>query len=165
MHYHTNTREDDFGGTPENMARFPLQVIRAMGEAVGFERVGLRLSPGAYLNQIMGDERDAAVFRYLLETINQYPLAYVHTGNFNDAQVFPELGNLNMTSFMRQHYKGHLIACGSYTFESAQDGINNNLFDLVAMGRPFIANPDLIDLFKHHLTLKKYDVSMLTTLF
>ncbi len=165
LHYHTNLRTDDYGGSAENMSRFPLEVVRAVGEAVGFERVGLRLSPGGYLNEIVGDERDAAVFAQLIDALNQLPLAYLHTGNFNDAQVFPELQDRNMTAFLRSLYKGKLIACGSYQFSQAQEGIAKNLFDLVAIGRPFIANPDLIELLKTGQPLKTYDVSMLNTLF
>lgn len=164
LHYHTNLRTDDYGGSIENMARFPLAVVRAVGEAIGFERVGLRLSPGGYLNEIVGDARDADVFGYLIDALNQLPLAYLHTGNFNDAQVFPELHQQNMTAFLRSLYHGKLIACGSYSFAEAQAGVDKNLFDLVAFGRPFIANPDLIERLRTGQELKPYDVSMLNTL-
>lgn len=165
LHYHTNLRTDEYGGSAENMSRFPLEVVRAIGEAIGFERVGLRLSPGGYLNEIVGDMRDAAVFEYLIDALNQLPLAYLHTGNFNDAQVFPELHQQNMTAFLRSCYKGKLIACGSYSFAQAQEGVDKHQFDLVALGRPFIANPDLIELLRTGQTLKPYDVSMLNTLY
>lgn len=105
LHHHTNLREDEYGGSVENRARFALEVVKACGEAIGYERVGLRLSPGAYLNEIVGDTRDAEVFAYLLTQLNQYPLAYVHTGNFNDAQQFKELNNKTMSDFMREHYR------------------------------------------------------------
>lgn len=165
LHYNTNHRQDEYGGTPANMVRFALEVVKACGQAIGFERVGLRLSPGGYLNQIIGDERDAAVFRLLLETMNQLPLAYVHTGNFNDTNRFKELEDQTMTAFMRKYYHGTLIAAGSYTFETAQQGIQQNEFDLVAIGRPFIANPDLIERLKENASLNAYDVSMLNTLY
>lgn len=165
LHYNTNLRTDEYGGTPENMMRFALEVVKACGEAIGFERVGLRLSPGAYLNQIVGDERDGLVFRYLLEQLNQFPLAYVHTGNFNDANRFKELNDLTMTEFMRKFYRGTLMAAGSYTLERAQEAITNAEFDLVALGRPFIANPDLIKKMQSQSSLTAYDVSMLNRLY
>jgi N-ethylmaleimide reductase len=165
LHYHTNQREDYYGGSPENMARFVLDVVNACGQLIGYERVGIRLSPGAYLHEMRGEKRDAVVFQYLLEELNKIQVAYVHTGNFNDTDTFDELNNLTMSEFMREHYRGHLIACGSYTFESALNGIEKNQFDLVAFGRPFIANPDLINRFINNKEINLYDSSMLNTLF
>lgn len=101
LHYHTNHRTDSYGGAPENMARFALEVVKACGELIGYERVGIRLSPGAYMNEIIGDNRDALVFKYLLEQLNPLSIAYVHTGNFNDKSTFAELNNQTMTHFIR----------------------------------------------------------------
>lgn len=165
LHYHTNHRTDVYGETPENMARFALEVINACGEAIGFSKIGVRLSPGGYLNQIVGDVRDGKVFQYLLEQLNQYPIAYVHTGNFNDKTQFPELNNLTMTGFMRKHYKGTLIASGSYSFDEAEQQIQRSEFDLIAIGRPFIANHDLINRLQNKLAIEPYHESMLTTLY
>ncbi|VVC75698.1 N-ethylmaleimide reductase [Aquicella siphonis] len=165
LHHDTNKRTDEYGGTPENMSRLALEVLHACGNAIGYERVGMRLSPGAYLNEISGNLRDGLVFRHLLKQLNRIPMAYVHTGNFDDARKFPELDNMTMTSFIRTHYQGTLIACGGYTFASAELGISNNDFDLVAMGRPFIANPDLVQRLRTQLPLKPYDAAMLNTLY
>jgi 2,4-dienoyl-CoA reductase-like NADH-dependent reductase (Old Yellow Enzyme family) len=124
----------------------------------------LRISPGAYLNEIVGDKRDGTVFQYLLEKLNQLPIAYVHTGSFNDAQTYEELHNMTMSAFIRSHYNGTVIACGSYSFERAENAIANQAFDLVAIGRPFIANPDLIKRLQAHQELTSYDSQMLNTL-
>ncbi|MBY0545402.1 MAG: alkene reductase [Gammaproteobacteria bacterium] len=164
LHHHTNLREDNYGKTPENMARFALEVVKACGGAIGYDRVGLRLSPGAYLNEIKMDTRDNAVFRYLLSQLNNLAIAYVHTGNFDDSVVFPELDMLGMTDFMRQYYHGTLIGCGSYTLDTALDHILTKRFDLIAIGRAFLANPDLIQKYKHQTNLAIYDNSMLATL-
>lgn len=165
LHYHTNHRTDRYGGTPENMARFAIEVIKACGDAIGFEKVGIRLSPGAYLNEIIGDEQDGLVFTYLLEQLNHYPIAYVHTGNFDDSKKFSELNNMTMTAFIRTHYKGNVIACGGYTLDKAETGIKENHFDLVAIGKPFIANPNYIDLVQNNQPIRHYEVSMLNTLY
>jgi N-ethylmaleimide reductase len=164
LHFHTNHRTDEYGGTPENMSRFALEVVKACGEAIGFERVGLRLSPGAYLHEIESDLRDGVVFEYLLEKLNAFPIAYVHTGNFDDTRVFPELNQQTMTDFIRQHYRGVVVACGSYTVEKAQQGLARGDFDLVAMGRPFIANHNFIEKIQLGLELKNYEVGMLNSL-
>lgn len=165
LHYDTNKRKDNYGGNPENMSRFALEVIQASAAMIGYERLAIRLSPVGYLNEIKTDQRDALVFQYLLEQLNQYPIAYIHTGNFNDLQKYPELNNMTMTAFIRSHYKGSVIGCGSYSTEKATKAIENNEFDLIAFGRPFIANPDLINLIRNEGNLKPYDPTMLTTLY
>jgi len=164
LHYSTNLREDEYGRTPGNMTRFPLAIVKACGEAIGYDKVGIRLSPGAYLNQIVGDKRDANVFAYLLQELSHLPILYVHTGNFDDKQTFAELENLTMTQFIRQYYTGTVIAAGSYTFDEARKKITANEFNLIAIGRPFIANPDLIARYQQGMPIKSYDVSMLQDL-
>jgi N-ethylmaleimide reductase len=165
LHYDTNKRIDEYGGNSENMARFAIDIVKACGEAIGYERVGIRLSPAAYLNEITQDRRDADVFAYLLSQLNYLPIAYVHTGNFNDAVIYAELNNMTMSGFIRTHYKGFVIGCGSYTFEAAEHAVSSGEFDLIALGRPFIANPDLVSMLHAKEELRPYDVSLLQTLY
>lgn len=165
LHFDTNHRTDEFGLTPENMSRFPLAVINACGKAIGYEKIGIRLSPGAYLNQIKGDMRDADVFSYLLSQLNTQAIAYVHTGNFDDSSTFKELHNLTMTAFIRSHYHGTIIASGNYNLKKAATCISKNEFDLVSIGKPFIANPDLIQKLRDGNSLISYDNEMLKKLF
>jgi len=165
LHYHTNQRTDKYGTSPENMARFALEVVKACGERIGYQRVGIRLSPGGYLNEIIGDPRDAEVFAYLLEQLNQLPIAYVHTGNFDDTVKFPELGDKTMTQFIRQHYHGTLIACGGYNPAEVATNLSESDYDLVAIGRPFIANPDLIEKLQKNESIRSYEANMLETLY
>lgn len=164
LHYDTNHRHDEYGGNAENMARFPLAVVKACGQLIGFERVGIRLSPGGYLHDIKSDPRDKAVFEYLLTQFNPLHLAYVHTGNFHDDVRYPSLDNETMTAFLRKSYQGTLIACGGYDIESASDAISHHQFDLIAFGKPFIANSDLLIKIKNRTPLVPYDVAMLATL-
>ncbi|KTD65983.1 alkene reductase [Legionella spiritensis] len=165
LHYDTNHRHDEYGASSQNMARFALEVVAACCEEIGSNRVGIRLSPGAYLNQITGDRRDADVFQFLLTQLNETGLAYVHTGNFNDALTFKELADKTMTAFIREYYRGVVIASGSYDLKQAGQGIKNHQFDLIAMGRPFIANPDLITRIKNQSELIPYQPGMLETLY
>jgi N-ethylmaleimide reductase len=164
LHHHTNIRSDHYGGTPENMTRFALDIVKAVGDAIGYQRVGLRISPGGYMNEITTDTRDALVFAYLMQQLNTLDIAYLHTGNFDDKVIYPELENLNMTRFIRKHYTGKVIACGAYSVDEARAGFAAKDFDLIAYGRPFIANPDLITKISHALPVKEYDVSMLEQL-
>jgi N-ethylmaleimide reductase len=165
LHYDTNQRNDSYGQTPENMTRFALEVVKAVADAIGYQKTGLRISPGAYLNQIKGDIRDEAVFKYLLEELSSFPIAYVHTGNFDDKIKFPELSHKTMTEFIRMHYQGTVIASGGYQFSEAAHEIEANHFDLIALGRPFIANPDLIDRLQYHKEIAAYNEQMLHTLY
>ncbi len=104
------------------------------------------------------------MFAFLLAELNSLPIAYIHTGNFDDSVRFSELNNLTMTEFIRAHYNGNLIACGGYSLEQAAEEIAANKFDLIAMGRPLIANPDLITKFRNGDQLVAYNAEMLSTL-
>ena len=162
LHWQSNRRTDKYGSTPENMTLFALQVVDSVINAIGADRVGIRLSPAAYLH-IDHHQDDIQVFRYLLPQLEQRGLAYLHTGMFDDSLRFDDLGG-NVTSFLRKHYKGSIIASGSYSAKDAVKSISKDLFNLIAFGRSFIANPDLIHKIKSGEELVKYDESMLTTL-
>ena len=162
LHHHTNRRTDAYGGSPERMARFALEVVDAVIGKIGHERVGLRLSPGAYVN-MKPDPDDGDVFRALLAQLNSRRIAYLHTGIFDDGMSFDYLCG-SVSSFLRRNYRGTLIGNGSYTPETAAAAIADGSFDLVAIGRPFIANPDLITRIHQGDPLLPYDQSMLPTL-
>ena len=105
------------------------------------------------------------MFNYLFEQLNQRPIAYLHTGNFDHTKLFEECDGLSMTHFMRRFYQGTLVATGGYDVTSAGDGVSQHQFDLAAFGRPFIANPDLIARLRDGLPLVQYDAGMLATLY
>lgn len=165
LHYDTNHRSDQYGGSKENMARFAIEVVNACGKQIGYDKVGIRLTPGTYLNQIKGDDRDADVFAYLLEQLNQLPIAYVHTGNVEDTTRYKELNNATMTEFLREHYNGTLIASGNYNISDATLGVMQKKFDLVSIGRPFLANPDLIEKITEQKPFINFEPQMLETLY
>lgn len=164
LHHSTNLRTDEYGKTPENMVRFAIEAVQACGNEIGFERVAIRLSPAAYLNEIEENPEDQSVFIALLKELNKLAIAYVHNGNFDDKKHFESLNNQTMSEFLRKHYDGVLVACGGYTAEEAEEKMRNGAFDCVAIGRPFIANPDLIQKLNHHEKLCEYDASMLKDL-
>ncbi len=163
LHYASNHRDDEFGGTPENMVRFPLAVIDAVIDAVGADRVGLRLSPGAYAH-MSEDKRDKAVFELLLSELEKRDLAYLHVGIFDDSMTFESLDGLQSSVFLRQNYKGNFIGCGSYTAAQADASIASGAHDMVAIGRPLIANPDYVSRVQQGEALVDYDADMLNTL-
>jgi 2,4-dienoyl-CoA reductase-like NADH-dependent reductase (Old Yellow Enzyme family) len=162
LHYSSNDREDEFGGTPENMARFPLAVVDAISQQIGADRTALRVSPGAYFN-IEGDERDRQVFDYLLAELEQRELAFLHIGIFDDSMEFDYLGG-TASSYVRKQYSKTLVGVGSYSAETGSEAINDNKFDLLAIGRPLIANPDYVEKVKKGQTLVDYSDEMLAEL-
>ncbi|ODB36498.1 alkene reductase [Pseudoalteromonas sp. BMB] len=162
LHHAANQRTDEYGQTPENMSRFALEVTDAVADRIGADRVGLRVSPGAYFN-MDGDQRDRAVFDFLISALNSRNLAYLHVGIFDDAMEFEYLGG-SASAYLRSIYKGTLVGVGSYTAASGAEAIQNQQFDLLAIGRPFIANPDYVEKVKAGQAVKEYDESMLATL-
>jgi len=164
LHYHTNRRTDEYGGSPEKNARFALEVVDAVIKRIGKERVGIRLSPGVHAN-LESHPDDVPVFKYLLPQLQHRDLVYIHTGIFDDGMTFDYLGGIGSTEFLRQHYQGTLMGCGNYTVETAANAIQQKKFDLVAIGRPLIANPDFMSKVKRGEPLKPFEETMLTTLY
>ncbi|QYJ79772.1 alkene reductase [Shewanella acanthi] len=162
LHHDSNRRTDEYGGSPANMSRFALEVVDAVVERIGRDRTGIRLSPGAYFN-MAADSRDRAVFDYLLPELEKRSLAFVHVGIFDDGMEFDYLGG-RASSYMRAHYSKTLVGVGSYTAQSASEAIAADKFDLIAIGRPFIANPDYVAKVRSGAELVDYSDEMLATL-
>ncbi|EGR2530188.1 alkene reductase [Vibrio cholerae] len=163
LHFDSNQRSDEYGETPANMARFALEVVDAVIARIGAERTSLRVSPGAYFN-IKADPRDREVFDYLLPELEKRNLAYLHEGMFDDSVTFDFLGG-RVSTYLRHHYSKTLMGVGGFSAETGATAIENNEFDLLAIGRPFIANPDYIARVQKGEELKAYQDSMLTELY
>lgn len=162
LHFDSNKRSDKYGETPENMARFALEVVDKIIEKIGADLTSIRLSPGAYFN-MAGDVKDRANFDYLLAELDKRNLAYVHVGIFDDAMDFDYLDG-NAVDYMRKHYQGTLVGVGGFTAETASQALDKKRFDLVAIGRPFIANPDYVSKVKSAQPLTEYNDAMLMEL-
>jgi len=148
----SNKRQDKYGGSVENRARFLFEVLDAVCDVCGSDKVGVRLSPLNGFNS-MSDSDPIGLSNYLAERLNQYNLAYLHLMRADFLQQ--QTGDV-MTS-VRQNYHGTLIANMGYTAEEAEAGIKANLFDAVAFGVPFLANPDLPERFKTNAPLNDAD--------
>ncbi|KDM93113.1 alkene reductase [Photobacterium galatheae] len=162
LHYSSNVRDDAFGGTPENMARFPLAVVDVIVDAIGEDRTALRLSPGAYFN-MAPDVRDREVFDYLLAELEKRALAYLHVGIFDDGMTFDTLGG-TASEYMRARYSQTLVGVGGFTPETGSQAVADGKFDLLAIGRPLIANPDYVAKVKAGEALTEYSETMLAEL-
>ncbi len=162
LHHDTNKRSDEYGATPENMVRFPLAVLDAIINKIGNDRTGLRISPAAYFN-VAGDHKDRAVFDHLLPELEKRNLAYLHIGIFDDSVEYDYLGG-SASSYVRANYGKTLVGVGSYNAQTASSAINADKFDLIAIGRPFIANPDYVAKVQKNEALVEYSDEMLLSL-
>lgn len=162
LHHDSNKRTDEYGGTPENMSRFALEVTDAIAARIGWEKTALRISPGAYFN-MQGDARDRQVFDYLLSELQNRALAYLHIGIFDDSMEFDYLGG-RASAYVRQRYNKTLVGVGGFSAQGAAQAIADDKFDLIAIGRPFIANPDYVAKVRKQENLVEYSDDMLATL-
>ena len=137
----SNQRKDDFGGSIANRARFPLMVAQAVCDVWGADRVGLRVSPVGTFND-MSDEDPDATFGYFAEELNALGLIYLHVSEPGQSDFKRGAIQFPAKKF-RSVFKNTLIANGGYTRQAALDVLNAGDADLIAFGRPFIANPDL----------------------
>jgi 2,4-dienoyl-CoA reductase-like NADH-dependent reductase (Old Yellow Enzyme family) len=156
---HTNLRDDDWGGDAARRARFTIEATRRVVAEAGPGRVGLRLSPAAYFSEIRRTDGDEDALQIVLEHVAEMAIAYVHTGIVDD-KTYPYLGGTS-TEWLRRHWPGTLIGNGAYTPQTAADSIRDNRCDLMAFGRLFLANPDLVARLKSGTQLAEYSRAVL----
>jgi len=156
----TNKRDDKFGGTTKKRYKFALEIIDEISAAIGKDRTAIRLSPQAYvhLEYTKGDEK---TYKKLLKKLNKRNICYVHLGAFSDDYEFDYLGGRKASEFIRKFYKGNFVTCGNYSADTAADSIEQKKADLVAIGRPLIANPDWVEKIKTNTEIIEYDAKML----
>ncbi|RJF95971.1 alkene reductase [Noviherbaspirillum saxi] len=152
----SNLRTDEYGGSIENRARFVLEVVDAAIAEMGADRVGVRLSPHFIAHDIADEEADASTL-YLAKEFTRRGIAYLHIAE-PDWVGGPELSD-EFRRQIRANFNGLLIFCGGYTAAEADALIANKIGDAVAFGRPFLANPDLVERFRHGAGLNKPDQS------
>lgn len=147
-----NTRTDGYGGqSPQTRTRLLLEVVDAAIEELGAGKVGVRVSPFGRFNSMPSDPHVEETLLYLCDELNRRGVAYLHLVY----QLMPS-GNVDVTEFngshlndslmvkVRAQFRGTLIWCGGFTKDSAQAALNTGWVDLIAFGRPFIGNPDLV---------------------
>lgn len=136
-----NTRTDQYGGSLENRCRFLLEVVEAVGNKIGFDKTGVRISPNGRFNAIPEDPQLEDTFVYLCSELDKMNIAYLH---INDQATFgnPAIPD-GLLPVLRKAFNGNIIVCGGYDAERAQQALQEEIADLVAFGVPYIANPDL----------------------
>ncbi|HEY9679366.1 MAG TPA: alkene reductase [Drouetiella sp.] len=141
----TNKRTDKYGGTVENRSRFLKEIVEAVSTVLPTNRIGVRISPNGAYND-MGSVDNPETFRYVAEMLNKLDVGYLHVVD-GLAFGFHGLTEPMTLADFRPLFKNTLMANCGYTAESADETIGKNLADLVAFGRPFISNPDLVSRF------------------
>ena len=142
----SNQRSDRWGGSLENRIRFAVEVARAAAAAIGAERVGMRISPYGVFNGMAPDAEMDALYLRLIEALNDIGLAYIHVVDHSSMGAPPVSEALKAK--LREAFKGRYILSGGYDAARANADLDAGKGDLVAFGRPFIANPDLVQKLK-----------------
>lgn len=150
----TNIRNDEYGGSIHNRARFVLETVKAVREAVGKGRVGIRLSPYGVFNDMSFYLETDDTYTYLAEELNKIGIAYIHLAD-QSSDGGPEAPRY-LREAIRRKFEGTLILCGGYTKERAEQELQDQQADLIAFGRPFINNPDLVYRLQHNRPLSDY---------
>ncbi len=140
----SNQRTDEYGGSVPNRARFVLEVARAVAAAIGAERTGIRLSPWGAFNDMAPYPEQEETYAYLAEELQKIGLVYVHLVD-HAAMGAPAVPAATV-DLIRQKFTNTLILSGGYTTVAQIDAaLHSGRADLVALGRPFLANPDLVE--------------------
>jgi N-ethylmaleimide reductase len=151
-----NQRKDEYGGSIENRSRFVIEVMQAMVNSIGENKVAIKLSPSIPFNNII-DSNPNALYSYLLEELNKMPLLYVHLMN----AMFPT-DNLpqyprNVIETFGVLTKHVLMANAGYTRETGEQELEKGIAKLVSFGALFLANPDLPKRFEINAELNQPD--------
>ncbi|PLW82763.1 alkene reductase [Kineobactrum sediminis] len=149
----TNQRDDAYGGSVANRARFALEVMDAMVAVAGADRVGMRICPDNRFNDLADDDPQET-FEYLLEQAAARKLAYLHV-------IRMPKGRVDNIALGQRYFPGRLIANESFDLQEAEDAVAAGEVAAVSFGRAFIANPDLAERWRARLPLAEFDIATL----
>ncbi|TGK81752.1 alkene reductase [Leptospira noumeaensis] len=161
LHPSSNQRTDEYGGSIENRIRFVVEVATAVSEAIGKDKTAIRLSPYGAYNDLLPFPETHEEYSLLAEKLNQLGIVYIHLvdhSSMGAPTVEPET-----VANIRKSFKGTLILSGGYDAERAEKDLSSGHADLVAFGKPFLANPDLVTRFQKNISLASFDQTTLYT--
>jgi N-ethylmaleimide reductase len=141
----SNRRNDDYGGSIENRCRLPLEIVEGAVDAIGKERVGIRLSPYGVASDMPHYPEIEKTYRHLGEKLSRLEILYIHIVDHISmgAPAVP----IEVKKDLRQRFQGTIILGGGYTRERAEIELQHGIANLISFGRPFINNPDLVERF------------------
>jgi len=156
----SNCRSDNYGGSIENRGRFLMEVLDAVSQVWGFDKIGARLSPYGTFND-MKDDDPIALFSYVMQELNKRKIAFIDLIEPRSTNAGGSDGNNDnapdVAKIFHKNFDTKLISAGGYLPESAKEAVASGKVDAVAFGRWFISNPDLVERIKTGAALNKYD--------
>jgi N-ethylmaleimide reductase len=148
----SNTRTDEYGGSKENRIRLLIEISKAVANAVGKEKTGIRLSPFISFKD-MNDPEILQTIMLAAKELNKLDVAYIHLceADWDDAPQIP----IDFRTELRSNFKNTIIATGNKTPKEAEKLLQENLVDLIGFGRHFLTNPDYPARVKQNLSLNE----------
>ena len=149
----SNIRQDIYGGSIENRCRFVLEVVAAVAGAIGKGKTAIRLSPYGVAGDMPHYPEINATYKYLAQQFNNMGIAYIHIVD-HSAMGAPKVP-VELKKMMRSNFTNSIILSGGYDKARAVADLQSGLGDLIAFGRPFINNPDLVERLKNNWPLSQ----------
>jgi len=147
----TNQRTDIYGGSFENRYRLLKEVITAVGEVYSYDRIGVRISPNGVFGGMGSDDNDK-MFTYVASQLSQFGLSYLHIMDGLGFGFHSKCGVVTLFD-AKKNFQGPVIGNIDYTKETAEGAIRSGAADLIAFGRAYISNPDLVERFTNNWPL------------
>lgn len=157
----SNKRTDEYGGSTDNRLRFLVEVTKALADAVGSDKVGVRLSPKGQYND-MQDSNPIATFTRAAELLNPLGLAYLHILEALPGHMMYAEGE-RILPHIRKVYENIIVTNGGYTKASGNMALENREADAITFGMLYLANPDLVSRFKTDGPFNQPDFATLYT--
>ncbi len=157
----SNQRNDRWGGSVENRIRFAVIIAKVTAASIGAERVGMRISPYGVFNGMAPDAQMDALYEKLIAELNDIGLLYIHIVDHSSMGA-PEVSPA-LKAKLRATFKGKYILSGGYDLARANADLDAKRGDLVAFGRPFISNPDLVEKLRNGSPLAEPDFNTFYT--
>ncbi|KAH9606471.1 hypothetical protein KSS87_023226 [Heliosperma pusillum] len=151
-----NDRTDQYGGSLENRCRFALEVVEAVVNEIGADRVGFRISPFSNYSEAE-DSNPEALALYMAKSLSNYGILYCHAVEPRMVTIGEKKECPHSLLPMRKAFNGTFMVAGGYDRKDGNQAVSNGYTDLVAYGRLFLANPDLPRRFELDAPLNKYD--------
>lgn len=155
-----NQRNDSYGGSLENRARFLFELLDAVAEVWPSDLIGVRLTPTSVFNDI-ADSDPLTTFGYLYEELDKRKLTYLHVCESMPGMIESAEGSHEILSSLRKKWKGFYLVNGGFDLAQGQETIASGYADAISYGRPFISNPDLPERFKENAPLNELDMNTL----
>ncbi len=153
----SNVRTDNYGGSVENRSRFAIEVTKAVAEAIGADKTGIRFSPyGVASDMAIYDSLDET-YTYLAKELNKIGIVYIHIADHSSMGA-PKVPD-SVKNAIRSEFKNTIMGVNGYNAETAEADLQANKVDLAVFGRPYIGNPNLVEKLQNNSELTPPDFS------